>query len=79
MRFSKTDNIYKIVRITGSQDNILAISFGQDDIEVIEWNFNNSDKSRILKLAPAICYNYTQIKTVIGYWKKYNCNCRTNG
>jgi len=47
MRFSKTDNIYKIIRITGSQDNILGISFGEDDIEVIEWNFNNIDKSRI--------------------------------
>jgi len=47
MRFSKTDNIYKIIRITGSQDNILGISFGEDDMEVIEWNFNNSDRSRI--------------------------------
>ena len=47
MRFSKTDNVYKIIRITGSQDNILGISFGEDDIEVIEWNFNNSDRSRI--------------------------------
>ena len=47
MRFSKTDNIYKIIRITGSQDNILGISFSEDDIEVIEWNFNNSDRSRI--------------------------------
>jgi len=43
MRFSKTDNIYKIIRITGSQDNILGISFGEDDVEVIEWNFNNSE------------------------------------
>ena len=52
MRFSKSDNIYKIIRITGSQDNILGISFvetnnSEDDIEVIEWNFNNSDRSRI--------------------------------
>ena len=47
MRFSKTDNIYKIIRITGSQDNILGISFGEDDVEVIEWNFSNSDRSRI--------------------------------
>ena len=47
MRFSKTNNIYKIIRITGSQDNILGISFGEDDIEIIEWNFNNIDKSRI--------------------------------
>lgn len=43
----KADNIYKIIRITGSQDNILGIFFGEDDVEVIEWNFNNSDKSRI--------------------------------
>ena len=47
MRFSKTNNIYKIIRITGSQDNILGISFGEDDIEVIEWDFPNLDKSRI--------------------------------
>ena len=30
-----------------SQDNILGISFGEDNIEVIEWDFNNSDRSRI--------------------------------
>ena len=47
IRFSKTNNIYKIIRITGSQDNILGISFGEDNIEVIEWNFNNIDKIRI--------------------------------
>ena len=52
MRFSKTGNIYKIIRITGSQDNILGISFvetnsSEADIEVIEWNFSNSDRSRI--------------------------------
>mgnify|MGYP003449561107 FL=1 len=47
MRFSKTENIYKIIRITGSQDNILGISFGEDAVEVIEWNFNNSDRSTI--------------------------------
>lgn len=52
MKFSKTGNIYKIVRITGSQDNILGISFVEknsigDNIEVIEWNFPKSDKSRI--------------------------------
>ena len=47
MRFIKSDNIYKIIRITGSQDNILGISFGEDDVEVIEWNFKNSDRSRI--------------------------------
>ena len=47
VRFSKTNNIYKIIRITGSQDNILNIFFGEDDIEVIEWDFPNINKSRI--------------------------------
>jgi hypothetical protein len=52
MRFSKTDNIYKIIRITGSQDNILGICFveknsSEANIEVIEWNFPNSDRSKI--------------------------------
>ena len=41
MRLSKTENIYKIIRITGSQDNILDISFGEgeDDVEVINGIF----------------------------------------
>ena len=30
-----------------TQDNILGISFGKNEVEVIEWNFNNSDRSRI--------------------------------
>ena len=52
MRFSKTGNIYKIIRITGSQDNILGISFvetnrSEDNLEVIEWNFAKSDRRRI--------------------------------
>jgi hypothetical protein len=46
MRFLKTGNIYKIIRITGSQDNILCISFveinsSEANIEVIEGNFPN--------------------------------------
>jgi len=52
MRFSKTGNISKIIRITGSQDNILGISFveansSEANLEVIEWNFSKSDRSRI--------------------------------
>ena len=47
IRFSKTDNIYKIIRITNSQDNILGIYFGEDYVKVIEWNFNNSYRNRI--------------------------------
>jgi hypothetical protein len=50
MRFLKTGNIYKIIRITGSQDNILGISFveinsSEANLEVIEGNFPNVYKS----------------------------------
>lgn len=52
MGFFKKDNIYRITRITGSQDNILGVAFDDKDksdnnIEVIEWDFPNIDKSRI--------------------------------
>ena len=52
MRFTKKDNIYRIIRITGSQDNILGVVFddknrSDNNIEVIEWDFPNIDKSRI--------------------------------
>lgn len=52
MGFTKTDNIYKITRVTGNRDNILGISFGnkystENNIEVIEWNFLNISSSKI--------------------------------
>jgi len=52
MGFFKKDNLYRVTRITGSQDNILDISFADKDssennIEVIEWDFPNVDKRRI--------------------------------
>ena len=52
MGFFKKDNIYQITRITGSQDNILGVAFddknnSDNNIEVIEWDFPNIDKSRI--------------------------------
>ena len=52
MGFFKKDNIYRITRITGSQDNILGVVFddknnSDNNIEVIEWDFPNIDKSRI--------------------------------
>ena len=52
MGFFKKDNIYRITRITGSQDNILGVAFDDKDrsdnnIEVLEWDFPNIDKSRI--------------------------------
>ena len=51
MLFSKTGNIYKIIRITGSKDNILGISFrepnsSEGNLEIIEWNFANIDRSK---------------------------------
>jgi len=51
MGFFKKDNIYHITRITGSQDNILGVVFGDknnndNNIEVIEWYFSNSDQRR---------------------------------
>ena len=52
MGFFIKDNIYRITRITGSQDNILGVVFddknnSDNNIEVIEWDFPNIDKSRI--------------------------------
>ena len=52
MGFLKKENIYRITRITGTQDNILGVAFDDKDrsdnnIEVIEWDFSNIDKSRI--------------------------------
>lgn len=49
--FFKKDNIYPIIRITGSQNNILGVIFdyknnSDSNIEVIEWDFPNIDKSR---------------------------------
>jgi hypothetical protein len=50
--FSKEDDIYKITRITGNQDNLLGISFadkpsGANPIEIVEWFFPNIDNSKI--------------------------------
>ena len=52
MGFIKKDNIYQITLITGNRDIILGIFFGNEDttennIEVIEWNFTNTDSSNI--------------------------------
>ena len=46
MTFAKTNNIYKIVIITGGFDNILRICFTQKDnkpLEIIEWDLKNTD------------------------------------
>ena len=52
MRFSKKNNIYQVIRITGSQDNILGISFAEDDLKVndIEVIGSYSVNSKIKKI-----------------------------
>lgn len=52
MRFLKTAGIYKVRRITGSQENILEISFLKPDnsetiIEVVKWDFDKIDRREI--------------------------------
>lgn len=50
MRFTKKGNIYKIIRLTGSQDNILGVSFGEDNkMEIFEWPIEESEKIRTSK------------------------------
>ena len=56
MGFFKKDNIYRITRITGSQDNILGAAFDDKDrndynieIEVIEWPIQEGEKIRTSK------------------------------
>ena len=46
MKFTKTNDIYKIVRITGGYDNILGVCFKQKDnepLEIIEWDLKNTE------------------------------------
>lgn len=50
MRFTKKNNIYRIVRITGSQDNILGVSFGENNkMEIFEWPIEEGEKIRSSK------------------------------
>ena len=45
MNFTKTNDSYKIVRITGGYDNILGVCFTQKDnepLEISEWNLKNT-------------------------------------
>ena len=46
MKFTKTKEIYKIVRITGGYDNILGVCFTQKDdepLKIIEWDLKNTE------------------------------------
>ena len=50
MRFTKKGNIYRIIRLTGSQDNILGVSFGEDNkMEIVEWPIEEGEKIRTSK------------------------------
>lgn len=47
MKFTKKNNIYRIIRITGRQDNILGICFSENNnnpIEVVAWDVKDGAK-----------------------------------
>lgn len=47
MKFTKKNNIYRIIRITGRQDNILGICFSETNnnpIEVVAWDVKDGAK-----------------------------------
>lgn len=46
MRFTKKNDIYTVIRITGGQDNILGICFTQkynESLKIIEWDLKNTE------------------------------------
>jgi len=50
MRFTKKNNIYRIIRLTGSQDNILGVPFDEDNkMEILEWPIEEGEKIRSSK------------------------------
>lgn len=50
MQFLKKDGIYRIIRLTGLQDNILDITFGEtNEIEIFEWPIEEGEKIRTSK------------------------------
>ncbi len=48
MKFIKEGDIYKVARITGTQDNILGISLAENDtdIEIVEWNIKEGSQRK---------------------------------
>lgn len=48
MQFTKSNDTYKVIRITGVQDNILGVCFSdkKTDIEVVEWDMKNGSKMK---------------------------------
>jgi hypothetical protein len=52
MRFTKKDNVYRVVGITGNNDHILGICLSEIDdntIELIEWDLEIDEKIQASK------------------------------
>ena len=52
MKFTKTNDIYKIVRITGGYDNILGVCFTQkanEPLEIIQCDLKNTETIKTSK------------------------------
>ncbi len=52
MKFTKTNGIYKVIRITGGYDNILGVCFTKNDnepLEIIEWDLKNKETIKTSK------------------------------
>lgn len=55
MQFLKKNDLYKVIRTTGIQDNILGVTFNEtnnhvnpNDIEIIEWDFPSIRETKVL-------------------------------
>lgn len=47
MRFTKSNDVYKVIRITGAQDNILGVCFSeteQNNIDLVKWDVKRGAK-----------------------------------
>jgi hypothetical protein len=50
MWFTKKNDIYRVIRLSGSQDNILGVSFGEENkMEIIEWPIEENEIIRTSK------------------------------
>lgn len=52
MRFTKKDGIYRIILLSGAQDNILSVSFDESNsnkIEILQWPVKKSYKIQTTK------------------------------
>lgn len=52
MRFTKKNGVYRILRLTGSQNNILGVSFDESNlnqIEILEWPVETGSKVQTSK------------------------------